>query len=296
MKFNFRNQHDKIRLVRDARELRNWSDCRNKTKFLHVMYKIKIPMRQSVTQSVSSKFDFRATFNISLLPIECSKHFFLVLYHSFSKRNSLTHSNTIVVVGSFPKSNENFLTIIWNECRCSTERLLGDWDVDCTEMHWSIKYEMYFYPIFIDNWKFVFFRIHTGHSYSCMQIFSFFPILKTFVVSISFTINCVDDLIQQRLKKKIEPNWRNLLALFWWIYWKTYDLCMEYTRRRLFDWNRFLYFCFVFRQLLLSIFYCILLQQHFKSKFQSQRYVWRISLTWILNSASSTPRRISIFI
>lgn len=227
MKFNFRNQHDKIRLVRDARELRNWSDCRNKTKFLHVMYKIKIPMRQSVTQSVSSKFDFRATFNISLLPIECSKHFFLVLYHSSSKRNSLTHSNTIVVVGSFPKSNENFLTIIWNECRCSTERLLGDWDVDCTEMHWSIKYEMYFYPIFIDNWKFVFFRIHTGHSYSCMQIFSFFPILKTFVVSISFTINCVDDLIQQRLKKKLNQTDG--------IYWLSFGEFIE--KHMIYVWN-----------------------------------------------------------
>lgn len=41
-----------------------------------------------------------------------------------------------------------------------------------------------------------------------------FLILKTFVVSILFAINCVDDLIQQRNEEeeKIEPNCQSLLA------------------------------------------------------------------------------------
>lgn len=154
----------------------------------------------------------------------------------------LTHSNRSCCMDGFPNRNENFLTIAWNESvGAQGKGLLRDWVVDCTEMHWSIKYEIFCISnIYCGLEIRIFPKIHTATRAWKSSLLP--SILKTFVVSISFAFNCADDLIQQK------QNWHFCEH---GIQLQTYDLFMQSTRRCL------LAFMSCLQAIVHSIFYFI---------------------------------------
>lgn len=138
------------------------------------------------------------------------------------------------------------------------------------------------------DWKFVFFRkFAQQQEHANLPLFLFPSILKTFVVSISFAFDCVDDLIQQKRNwhfvrsfessANMELNWKHMIYL-----------CNPPD-------NVFSYSCLVSRQLFIP--YSISLHQHLKWIFRSNALSLFTGFSrQIQSSASPTPWQMSIFI